>query len=48
MSVLRLVLEPSPTTTHPENHDDSILSGVTYGIAMVGNLFLTPVTARLV
>jgi len=47
MSVLRLVLEPSPASTHPENHDDSVLSGATYGIAMVGNLFLTP-TASLV
>ncbi|KAK8464349.1 hypothetical protein PHAVU_011G184700 [Phaseolus vulgaris] len=35
MSVLRLVLEPSPATTHPENHDDSVLSGATYGIAML-------------
>lgn len=48
MSVLRMVLEPSPATaTHPGNHDDSVLSGVTYGSAMVGDLLLTLVTVRL-
>ncbi|RDX86603.1 putative protein C05D11.9 [Mucuna pruriens] len=36
MSVLRMVLEPSPATaTHPGNHDDSVLSSVTYGSAML-------------
>ncbi|KAK7405697.1 hypothetical protein VNO78_07304 [Psophocarpus tetragonolobus] len=36
MSVLRMVLEPFPATaTHPGNHDDSVLSGVTYGSAML-------------
>ena len=49
MSVLRMVLEPYlATATHPGNHDDSVLSSVTYGSAMVGDLLLTPVTAWLV
>ncbi|RZC14272.1 Glutamate receptor 3.2 isoform E [Glycine soja] len=43
MSVLRMVLEPYPTTTpHPGNHDDSVLYSVTYGRAMVDVLLLTP------
>ncbi|KAG4951354.1 hypothetical protein JHK85_045221 [Glycine max] len=36
MSVLRMVLEPYlATATHPGNHDDSVLSSVTYGSAML-------------
>ncbi|KOM49660.1 hypothetical protein LR48_Vigan08g048700 [Vigna angularis] len=42
ISVLRSVLEPSPTTTHP----DSLISGVTYGSAMLrqdGGLICPPI-----
>ncbi|XP_027936016.1 uncharacterized protein LOC114191059 [Vigna unguiculata] len=45
-SVLRSVLEPSPTTTHPENLENSSISGVTYGSAMlhqVGDLICPPI-----
>ncbi|KAJ1411574.1 Ribonuclease P/MRP, subunit POP1 [Sesbania bispinosa] len=36
ISILRMVLVPSPATvTHSGNHDDSVLSGVTYGTAML-------------
>nr|KYP51607.1 Ribonucleases P/MRP protein subunit POP1 [Cajanus cajan] len=36
MSVLRMVLEPSSAkTTHSGNHDDSVLSSVTHGSAML-------------
>ncbi|XP_061339678.1 ribonucleases P/MRP protein subunit POP1 isoform X2 [Gastrolobium bilobum] len=36
VSVLQMVLVPFPgTVTHPGNHDDSDLSGVTYGTAML-------------
>ncbi|KAK7262442.1 hypothetical protein RJT34_30015 [Clitoria ternatea] len=36
VSVLKMVLEPSlATATHPENHDDSVLSGATYGSAIL-------------
>ncbi|KAE9618839.1 putative ribonuclease P [Lupinus albus] len=34
LSVLRMVLEPSPVT-HPENHDDTVVSGINYGSAML-------------
>ncbi|KAK7313763.1 hypothetical protein VNO77_38961 [Canavalia gladiata] len=34
LSVLRMVLDPSPATQHG-NHDDSVLSGVTHGSAML-------------
>ncbi|CAJ1967995.1 unnamed protein product [Sphenostylis stenocarpa] len=43
MSVLRLVLEPPPATiTYPGNHDDSVLSSVTYGSAMKTNSLPNP------
>ncbi|XP_058728863.1 ribonucleases P/MRP protein subunit POP1-like isoform X2 [Vicia villosa] len=36
VSVLRMVLVPSPIEeTHPRNHSDSVLSGITYGTAML-------------
>ncbi|CAI8601370.1 unnamed protein product [Vicia faba] len=36
VSVLRMVLVPSPVeATHPRNHSDSVLSGITYGTAML-------------
>ncbi|CAL5195210.1 unnamed protein product [Lathyrus oleraceus] len=36
VSVLRMVLVPSPTeATHPGNHNDSVLSSITYGTAML-------------
>lgn len=36
ISILRTVLVPSPIeVTHPRNHDDSVLSGTTYGTAML-------------
>ncbi|KAL2331135.1 hypothetical protein Fmac_018716 [Flemingia macrophylla] len=38
MSVLRMVLEPSPATTHSGNHGDSVLSSVTHGSAMLHRL----------
>ncbi|OIV91014.1 hypothetical protein TanjilG_16974 [Lupinus angustifolius] len=34
VSVLRMVLEPSPVTC-PENHNDSVVSGINYGSAML-------------
>jgi hypothetical protein len=40
VSVLRMVFVPSPIeVTHPRNHDDSVLSGLTYGTAMVSGPF---------
>ncbi|XP_045830019.1 ribonucleases P/MRP protein subunit POP1-like [Trifolium pratense] len=36
VSVLRMVLMPSPIeATHPRNHGDSVISGLTYGTAML-------------
>lgn len=44
-----MVLVPSPiTVAHPRNHDDSVLSGTTYGTAMVSVSFAVSCNSHVV